>query len=143
MDDHTPELLDMTVGIVANYVARNSIGPEEVAALIASTYAALRAVNEPKGEPVEVYERPTATQVRKSISDAGLVSFIDGKTYQSLRRHLTIHGMSPTDYRDRYGLQESYPMVSPAYSARRSTLAKASGLGQGGRKPKRVAPSKT
>ncbi|RYG99139.1 MAG: MucR family transcriptional regulator [Alphaproteobacteria bacterium] len=142
MDDETTSLLDMTVGIVANYVGNNAIRPDEVAALISSTYSALQNVGEQQGEPVEVYEQPSAAQVRRSITDNGLVSFIDGKTYQSLKRHLGTHGLTPADYRDRFGLKDDYPMVSPAYSAKRSELAKALGLGQKGRQPARRGRSK-
>ncbi len=73
--------------------------------------------------------KATASQVRKSITDAGLISFIDGKTYQTLKRHIGGHGMTPDDYRARYGLAADYPIVAPAYAARRSALAKAIGLG--------------
>jgi len=73
--------------------------------------------------------------VRKSITDAGLISFPEGRTYQSLKRHLTAHGMTPQSYRERFGLAPTYPMVAPAYAAKRSALAKAMRLGQGGRKP--------
>lgn len=132
MDDRAVSLLDMTVGIVANYVAKNSIKADEVAGLIASTHAALSNVGEPEPEPVQVFDRATTAQVRKSITDTGLVSFIDGKTYQSLKRHLGTHGLTPDDYRERYGLPDTYPMVSPAYSARRSALAREIGLGQKG-----------
>ncbi len=132
-------LLDMTVGIVAHYVARNRIEAEALPGLIAATHAALANAGAPAAEPQAVVARPTAAQVRRSVSDAGLVSFIDGKTYQSLKRHLTGHGFTPETYRETFGLRSDYPMVSPAYAARRSALAKASGLGQGGRKPKAAA----
>lgn len=142
MDDRAVSLLDMTVGIVANYVAKNSIKAEEVAGLIASTHAALSNVGEPEPEQVQAFDRATTGQVRKSITDTGLVSFIDGKTYQSLKRHLGTHGLSPDDYRERYGLPDTYPMVSPAYAARRSELAKARGFGKGGRKPAKAGRAK-
>ncbi|MCJ2053502.1 MucR family transcriptional regulator, partial [Methylobacterium sp. J-070] len=58
--------------------------------------------------------------------------FIDGKTYKTLKRHLTSHGLDPKAYRDRYGLPADYPMVAPSYAAQRSALAKAIGLGQPG-----------
>ena len=142
MDDQTTSLLNMTVGIVANYVGNNSIKPEEVSRLIASTYTALQNVGDQQGEEPEVYDQPSAAQIRKSNTEAGLVSFIDGKTYQSLKRHLGTHGLTPADYRDRYGLKDDYPMVSPAYSARRSQLARELGLGQKGRQPVRKGRSK-
>lgn len=142
-DDRTNSLLDMTVGIVANYVANNQIKPDDLARLIASTHGALSIAGVKPVETIEPIEQPSAAQIRKSISDAGLVSFIDGKTYQSLKRHLTRHGYTPASYRETFGLRADYPMVSPVYAAKRSALAKAIGLGQGGRKPKGTAATKT
>ncbi len=135
-DDHANALLDMTVGIVANYVSNNQIRPEEVSALIATTHAALSGAGAPAAEPVTDVDKPSAQQIRKSISEAGIVSFLDGRTYQSLKRHLRTHGYTPETYRETFGLRPDYPMVSPSYAAKRSALAKAIGLGQGGRKPK-------
>ncbi|MCJ2101238.1 MucR family transcriptional regulator, partial [Methylobacterium sp. E-046] len=67
-----------------------------------------------------------------SVRPDGIVSFIDGKTYKTLKRHLTSHGLDPKSYRDRYGLPSDYPMVAPSYAEQRSALAKAIGLGQPG-----------
>lgn len=144
MTDETQsaDLIDMTVGIVANYVSNNRVEPDQVGALIASTYAALSNVGQPAPEPVEIYERATPAQIRKSMTDDGLVSFIDGRTYKTLKRHLATNGMTPAEYRDRYGLPDSYPITSPAYSARRSELAKSAGLGQKGRAAKASAAPK-
>lgn len=128
MDDQSLSLLDMTAGIVAHYVSRNALAPDEVAALIVSTHAALNGVGSVSEE--EIFDQPTAAKIRKSVREEGLVSFVDGRTYQSLTRHLRNHGLTPDDYRSRYGLPAHYPMVSPSYSAKRSVLAKAIGLGQ-------------
>lgn len=62
----------------------------------------------------------------------GLVSFLDGKTYKTLKRHLTSHGLEPRAYRERFGLPADYPMVAPNYAAQRSALAKQIGLGRPG-----------
>lgn len=140
-DDHANALLDMTVGIVANFVSHNQVRPEELSGLIASVHAALAGADAPQVDPIEPVEKPSAAQIRKSVSDAGLVSFIDGRTYQSLKRHLGAHGFTPERYRETFGLRLDYPMVNPAYAARRSALAKAMGLGQGGRKPKSATKS--
>jgi len=61
---------------------------------------------------------------------------IDGKPYKTLRRHLATNGLTPQEYRERYGLKADYPMVAPAYSESRSAMAKTIGLG---RKPKAAA----
>jgi predicted transcriptional regulator len=78
--------------------------------------------------------------VRKSLSSPDhIISLIDGKPYKTLRRHLSRHGMTPEQYRERYGLKADYPMVAPAYAERRRDLAKKIGLG---RKPgQKTAPA--
>lgn len=73
--------------------------------------------------------KATPKQIKDSIKPDGLVSFEDGKTYKSLKRHLHKHGLTPAEYRAKWGLPADYGMVSAEYSARRSELAKANGLG--------------
>ncbi|SFM89788.1 ROS/MUCR transcriptional regulator protein [Methylobacterium pseudosasicola] len=82
-------------------------------------------------------EKPTPAQVRRSVQQDGIVSFIDGQAYRTLKRHLTAKGLSPQSYRERYGLPADYPMVAPSYAERRSALAKAIGLGVPGNAAKR------
>lgn len=142
MAEDNNDLLAMTAHIVAAFVENNHVGAEKVPALISTIHGSLSRLGgelEPVGEEVE---QPTAAQIRKSITEEGIVSFLDGQKYHSLKRHLTRHAMTPQEYRSRYGLDTSYPMTSPAYSARRSELAKASGLGQKGRQPKAEAAAK-
>lgn len=138
-DSNAPDLLAMTTGVIANYVANNRVEPAALPALIAAVHASFASLGEPQPEPVEAYDKPTPAQIRKSVTDAGIVSFLDGKTYQSMRRHLTNKGLTPDAYRERFGLPANYPIVAPAYAARRSALAKAAGLGQGGRQSGRKA----
>jgi predicted transcriptional regulator len=82
-------------------------------------------------------EQPAATEftpavtARKSLaSPEHIISMIDGKPYKTLRRHLASNGLTPDDYRQRYGLRADYPMVAPAYSESRSAMAKTIGLGR-------------
>ncbi len=82
--------------------------------------------------PAGEVQKLSAAQIRKSVRYDGIVSFIDGKTYKTLKRHLTKHGLDPQSYRDRYGLPADYPMVTASYSEQRSALAKAIGLGEPG-----------
>lgn len=67
--------------------------------------------------------------MRRSIEHDGIVSFLDGRRYQTLKRHLTKHGLDPKSYRERFGLPSDYPMVASAYSERRATIARSNGLG--------------
>ena len=77
--------------------------------------------------------------MRKSITPDGLVSFVDGKSYKTLKHHLSRHGMDMAAYRERYGLPNDYPSVSPNYSQARSEMAKS--LGLGARRKSEDAPS--
>jgi predicted transcriptional regulator len=76
-------------------------------------------------------EHVPAVSVRKSLSSRdSITSLIDGKPYKTLKRHLSNHGLTPHDYRKRYGLKSDYPMVAPAYAETRRELAKKIGLGR-------------
>ncbi|MCJ2061120.1 MucR family transcriptional regulator [Methylobacterium sp. J-088] len=133
--------MELAGDIVAAYVANNSVPASELPNLIHSVYTAIGALTAgstsiTSAEPV--IDRPSALQIRKSVQADGIVSFIDGKTYKTLKRHLTKHGLDPKAYRERYGLPADYPLVAPSYAEKRSALAKAIGLGQPGAMAKRL-----
>ena len=133
-----PDMLGMASEIVAAYVSNNRVPTSDLPGLIGTVYAALNGIVSGTGAAgadaqAEEIERPTAAQIRKSITHNGLVSFIDGKAYKTLKRHLTKHGLDPHSYRAKYGLPADYPMVTASYSAARSALAKNIGLGRPGR----------
>ena len=129
MADGAPELTALTADIVSAYVSNNEIKASELAGLIASVHGALGSA----GEPAKV-EAPDHTvdkaAIRKSMSEDYLTSFVDGKKYKSLKRHLGVAGMTPDEYRGKFGLPKDYPMVAPAYADARSNLAKTMGLGR-------------
>lgn len=129
MTKSTSKLTVLTTEIIAAYVGNNRVEADALPTLIKAVYGALNGLGVDAMEVEAEQPKPTASQVRKSITEAGLVSFIDGKTYQTLKRHIGRHDMTPDDYRARYGLPADYPIVAPAYAARRSELAKAIGLG--------------
>ena len=128
-------LIDMTADIVAAFVSNNPVRAAELPDLIKTIHASLNDVVEPK--PVEA-QAPTLTPavpVKKSVTDDFIVCLEDGKKFKSLRRHLaTAFGMTPDDYRAKWGLPRDYPMVAPGYASKRSELAKATGLGSARRK---------
>ena len=134
------ETIVLVSEIVANYVANNKVSVEELPSLIQTVSSALNSLGQPEVIPEPTVAKPTSAQVRKSITDNGLISFIDGKTYKTLKRHLTTNGMTPQDYRGKYGLPADYPTTAPAYSAARSAMAKSIGLGRkAGEKAPRAA----
>jgi predicted transcriptional regulator len=127
---------ELAAEIVSAYVSNNPVPPTELPALIARVHEAvcsLTATGSSGAATSHVEaEKPTPAQIRKSVRPDGIVSFIDGKSYKTLKRHLTSHGFDPHSYRERYGLPGDYPMVTSEYAERRSALAKAIGLGQPG-----------
>ena len=123
-------LKELTATIVASYVAMNKIAAADLPALVKSTYAALSGVGQPTVVETETVAKPTAAQIRKSITPDKLVSFIDNRPYSLLKRHLTTHGLTPAAYRERFGLPDNYPTVAASYAARRSELARSTGLGR-------------
>lgn len=139
MADQDNSLLDMTVGIVANYVSNNRVQPDELAGLISSVHNALGSVGQPVQETPQAPETLTPAAIRKLITPQGITSLVDGRKFKSLKRHLSLNGYTPKAYREHFGLPDDFPMVHPEYAARRSALAKSAGLGQGGRQPKKVA----
>jgi predicted transcriptional regulator len=128
--------IETTANLVAAYVSNNSVPSSELPALIASIHNAVTGLGNGSAAAPAVQDvaKPTAGAIRKSVSDEGIVSFIDGKSYKTLKRHLTSHGVTPQQYRERFGLPHDYPMVAPSYAAKRSELARAIGLGQVGAK---------
>jgi len=121
-------LLTLTADIVAAHVSNNSVAVNDLPNLIQNVHGALSgiagsgAAAEPKPEP--------KVSIRASIKPDYIVCLEDGKRLKMLKRHLmTNHTMSPTDYRQKWGLSADYPMVAPNYAEQRRTLAKSIGLG--------------
>ncbi len=126
-------LIEMTVEIVAAYVAGNELPSSELPGLISTVYASLK--NTHGGAPaVESKELVPAVPAKKSVFPDHIVCLEDGKKFKSLKRHLrSSYDMSPDEYRTKWGLPADYPMVAPNYAAARSELAKKIGLGRGRR----------
>jgi predicted transcriptional regulator len=134
------ELLHLTTEIVASFAGNNTVAVGDLPAVIAGVFRALRGVAQ--GEAEKPAEAPVpAVPVKRSIGTDFLVCLEDGEKVKMLKRHLAArHGLTPEEYRRRWGLAKDYPMVPPAYAAQRSALAKQFGLG---RKPAAAAPEPT
>ena len=133
--------IELAADLVSAYVSNNSLPSPELPALIVQVHAALLALSAPQAPKEEEVERATPAQIKKSITPDALISFIDGKPYKTLKRHLGTHGLDPYSYRQRYGLPNDYPMVAPNYAAQRSALAKSIGLGRPGGRIEEEAPA--
>jgi predicted transcriptional regulator len=133
--DQTQQQLDfvsITADIVSSYVANNSVHRGDLPNVIASVHAALQGLAAPKQAEPETPE--PRISIRKSITPDFLISLEDGKKYKTLKRHLGKLGLTAEEYRAKWGLPTDYPMVAPNYAAKRSELARSSGLGQMRRK---------
>lgn len=123
-------LVELTTEIVSGYVAKNSVPLSELPSVIAQVHHALQRLTAASAHEV-VAEKQPAVPVKKSVTPDYLVCLEDGKKFKSLKRHLMTHyGLSPADYRAKWGLPADYPMVAPNYAAARSALAKSMGLGR-------------
>jgi predicted transcriptional regulator len=122
--------IELTTSIVSAYVSNNHVQGAELATLIAGTHAALTGLGQNAPSEAPAAEKLTPAQIRKSITPDALISFIDGKPYKTLKRHLTGNGLTIEQYRERYGLPRDYPSTAASYSAMRSEMAQKIGLGQ-------------
>lgn len=128
------DAMRMTTDIVAAFVANNKLTSEELTELIRSVHRTLAGLS--SGATAPAPERPKpAAPINKSVQHDYIICLEDGKKLKMLKRYLrSTYNMSPDDYRKRWGLPADYPMVAPAYAARRSEFAKKIGLGKGVRR---------
>ncbi|MCJ2021933.1 MucR family transcriptional regulator, partial [Methylobacterium sp. E-065] len=113
--------------------------------LLSGVHTALAGLSQGAAPAAPMVDKQTPAQIRKSITPDALISFVDGKPYKTLKRHLTGAGLTIEQYRERFGLPRDYPSTAANYSAQRSALAISLGLGQQRKKgtPKAAAPAET
>ncbi len=122
------DLLGLTARIVSAHVANNPIDSGALPVLIRDVYKALSSIEEAPAEPAE--KPQPAVPIRKSVFPDYIICLEDGKRLKMLKRHLaTSFNLTPEQYREKWGLDSSYPMVAPNYADKRSSLAKQIGLG--------------
>lgn len=133
------QLLALTADIVASHVSNNSVAVGDVANLVQQVHAALSKLgSEENSEDALAEKREPAVSVRSSVKPDHIVCLVCGSKQRTLKRHLqSAHQMTPSDYRQEFGLKSDYPMVAQEYSERRSEMAKLIGLG---RQRKKQAP---
>jgi predicted transcriptional regulator len=122
------KLITASADVVAAFAASQKLTVAELTGLLKQVHAALADL----GKPEEVApELVPAVSIRKSVTPDFLICLEDGKKYKSLKRHLrTTYGMTPDEYRAKWGLPKSYPMVAANYAASRSEMARSLGLGR-------------
>ncbi len=137
--------IELTSDIVAAYVSKNSVRPADLPTLLAEVHGALSGLKGAAASTESKAEKATPSQIRKSITPDALISFIDGKPYKTLKRHLTGAGLTFEEYRERFGLPRDYPTTAANYSAMRAEFARNAGLGTQRRNavPKAAAADET
>lgn len=130
---------EITIAWLGNQ--NNRVQPDDVPAFLRTMHGTIIELAGGVSPPAEASQEPApqpdlspAVSVRRSLASRDhILSMIDGKPYKTLRRHLATHGLTPDDYRQRYGLKPDYPMVAPNYSEARRAMAHKIGLGRKGR----------
>lgn len=145
------QLRELVAEVAAAYFSNSHVSPADIPNVIEQIARSLTVVGEDKSVADEPQETPQATpssptkvtpaQIRKSITPEALISFEDNRPYKTLKRHLTTKGMTPAQYREKWGLPGDYPMVAASYSQSRSAFAKTIGLGQRGKSEAEAAPA--
>jgi predicted transcriptional regulator len=128
-------ILALTAQIVSAHVSHNAVAAAALPALIQEVHRTLSFI---EAAPTQVSQRPEpAVPIAKSVTPEFIICLEDGKKMKMLKRHLSsMYGMSLNQYKERWGLPMDYPVVSPSYARRRSAIAKNTGLGKTGRKPR-------
>ena len=144
-DQSRSDSISLASEIVAAYVSNNKVNASEIPELINETYEAIMGLQD--GGPHFGQKRDPAVPINKSVTPDYVICLEDGKKLKMLKRYLRTHyGMSPEDYRRKWGLPADYPMTAPNYSKHRSKVAKTTGLGKGStakRKPAKKKATRT
>jgi predicted transcriptional regulator len=148
-EEKSDNLRDLVAEVAAAYFGNSHVAVAEIGTVVEQIARSLGAVGggslatATTEEDAPTTLRLTSAQIRRSITPEALISFEDGNSYKTLRRHLAVKGLTPEQYREKWGLPKDYPMVSAAYSAARSQMAKDLGLGNRRAAPAAAAPSPT
>lgn len=126
----TDDAVQIVARVVAAYVANNRMIPQDLPGLIQSVHQTVLTLKNGGSDGAAEALKP-AVPIKRSVTDEHIVCLEDGLKFKSLKRHLrTSYGLTPEQYRAKWGLPHDYPMVAPKYAEHRSRLAKAIGLGR-------------
>jgi predicted transcriptional regulator len=132
------DLLRMAADVAAAYVSNNTLPPAQITDVIRTIYASFLSLERTDGAAPS--NAKPVVPIKKSVTPDYIICLEDGKKLKMLKRHLrTAYGMTPDEYRMKWGLPIDYPMVAPKYAEQRSIFAKKIGLGRkpGGKRPKK------
>ena len=121
--------LGQTTDIVAAYLGNNTVKARDIAGIIQTVHGCLASLEAATTAAQQKLE--PAVPIKKSVTANYVVCLEDGKRHKMLRRHLAAaHGMTPAEYRKKWGLPADHPIVAPNYAKQRSEMAKKIGLGK-------------
>jgi predicted transcriptional regulator len=144
VEETQSDIAALTVQLLSAFVSNNNVPSEGLADLIKSTRAALTDDLASTTAEVAAPEHLPAVSIRKSLASPDhILSLVDGKPYKTLKRHLATNGLTPEQYRERYNLPQSYPMVAKSYSEARRAVAARLGLGKKPALVKATEPAET
>lgn len=133
-NDAAEGVVHLTADIVSAYVSNNAVPISDIKLLINDVFGSLSKLSNlesGKFRAEEVADVKPAVPIKKSVSDNTIICLECGKPFKSIKRHLMAnHTLTVDEYRKRWALPESYPMVAPSYAAARSKLAREMGLGR-------------
>ena len=141
-DKNGSDVLALTAQIVSAHVSRSAVNISDLPGLISDVHRTLNGLSAGSAPAVqtESEKKMPAVPPKKSVTPDYIICLEDGKKLKMLKRHLqTSYGMTPEQYREKWGLAADYPMVAPNYAKHRSSLAKQIGLG---RKPGETSDAK-
>jgi predicted transcriptional regulator len=122
------DLTLITADLVSLYLVNNNVGPNELPGLIRSVHSALEDIDRPAAPAAKMIEPPVP--IETTVTPDYIVSLEDGKHYKTLGRHLHTRGLTPDQYRRKWGLPPDYPMIAPSYAAQRAELARRGSFGR-------------
>jgi predicted transcriptional regulator len=127
MDDN---LTKLTAEMFIAYVTNNKVEPGQISQVVRAIGHGLSGQFEAAGNRNLPTDKKPAVPIDESVTPEYIICLEDGKQFKSMKRHLGLHGMTPDEYRARWGLSADYPIVAPKYANARSRLAKKIGLGR-------------
>jgi predicted transcriptional regulator len=118
---------NLTANIVSAHIANNDVSAEQLPSLIESVHQVLVSIGQ---TPVEPPKAKSFVETTESVFADHIICLTCGGGFKVLMKHLrSTHRMTPAEYRIKWGLAPSYPMVAANYVRRRSIIALASGPG--------------
>ncbi|WP_091740031.1 MucR family transcriptional regulator [Phenylobacterium immobile] len=145
MADDEDNLRELVASVAAAYFSNSHVASSDISGVITQIASSLAAIGPVSAQssaaeaPAPSQTRATPAQIRRSITPDALMSFEDGKPYKTMKRHLSGRGLTPEQYREKWGLPHDYPMVAPSYSEARAAMARELGLGQRGAQARAAA----